>query len=212
MGPGEKKTWIIMRPLKAVIGQLESTLYDMQQLFLFYYEDKLRTESSSIFELFIVHSNPYQQIKDIFDGEKTPSKRWGFAGLKVLNLGRATEVVLETGATFLYPREVIKPLDYFVSHINDYQKSVNKSTSMGKENTIFGEEEIRLQSKKPGRKVDPWNPYAYEIIVNGDGSKEAWEDSFDYWCEMQGIIDPDKGNRSAFKKAMKRAEERDKKN
>ena len=70
--------------------------------------------------------------------------------------------------------------------------------------------EINLQTKPAGRKVDPWNPIAYEILI--DGNENAEKRAFKYWCKEQEIINPEKRERDAFKKAMKRAEKRRRRN
>lgn len=66
--------------------------------------------------------------------------------------------------------------------------------------------EINLQTKPAGRKIDPWNPLAYDILV--DGKEEASIRAFRFWCEKQAIKDPGNRERDAFKKAMKREEDR----
>ena len=66
--------------------------------------------------------------------------------------------------------------------------------------------EINLQSKPAGRKINPWNPVAYNILY--DGNDDAERRAFTHWCKEQGIINPQKPEREAFKKAMKREGER----
>ncbi len=71
---------------------------------------------------------------------------------------------------------------------------------------ITGIKEINLQAKPAGRKVDPWNPKAYDILI--DGKENAEIRAFDYWYKEQGICNPGRRDRDAFKKAMKRVEKR----
>jgi hypothetical protein len=65
---------------------------------------------------------------------------------------------------------------------------------------------INLQNKPAGRKVDPWNPIAFNIL--NDGNENSERRAFDYWCKEQGFVNPQRSEREAFKKAMKREEER----
>jgi hypothetical protein len=69
-----------------------------------------------------------------------------------------------------------------------------------------GIKEINLQTKPAGRKVYPCNPIAYDIL--SDGNENAEIRAFNYWCKEQGICDPGRRERDAFKKAMKRVEKR----
>jgi len=68
------------------------------------------------------------------------------------------------------------------------------------------QEQIILQRKKSGRPVHPENPIAWEMILKGNGSDNAWKRAFDYWCNEKRITNPNRRDRNAFKKAMKRRE------
>lgn len=65
---------------------------------------------------------------------------------------------------------------------------------------------INLQTKPAGRKVDHWNPIAFDIM--NDGKKDAQLRAYEYWCEQQKIKNPNRDDRKNFKKAMKREQER----
>ena len=69
---------------------------------------------------------------------------------------------------------------------------------------------IDLSTKPPGRKVDSWNISAWNIIVQGKGTKDAYKEAFAKWCEEKGISEgsSDRYDKKAFKMAMKRAEDR----
>lgn len=66
--------------------------------------------------------------------------------------------------------------------------------------------EISLKTKPAGRKIDPWNPVAFDIM--NDGKKDAQLRAYQYWCEQQKIKNPTRDDRKNFKKAMRREEER----
>jgi hypothetical protein len=177
MGPGETKTWIINKSYKVVMGQLESILYDLQRLFLFYYEDKRRTESSSIFELFVKRPPTYGHIKEYFLGEQvTPRKSWGFAGLKVMYFDQDTRVELETGAFFLDPDEVKAPLNYLITELDEYKKSI--------ENSISFREDITRKRRKGGPLGTPEEEKIAYVTgwenVQGNETQEAY-------CSRKGI-------------------------
>jgi hypothetical protein len=70
--------------------------------------------------------------------------------------------------------------------------------------------EINLQSKQAGRKINSWNPEAFDIM--NDGNEKAELRAFEFWCEKQSIPNPKRGDRDAFKKAMKRESERRRRN
>jgi hypothetical protein len=65
---------------------------------------------------------------------------------------------------------------------------------------------IDLQNKAAGRKVDPSNPIAFDIL--NDGNENSEKRAFEYWCSERGIENPSRGDRDAFKKAMHREHER----
>jgi len=61
---------------------------------------------------------------------------------------------------------------------------------------------IILQTKPAGRKVDKWNPAAFDILYNGEENSD--HRAFEYWCKEQGIPYPNARDKGAFKKAMGR--------
>jgi hypothetical protein len=65
---------------------------------------------------------------------------------------------------------------------------------------------VDVSRKPPGRKVDEWNPIAYDIL--NDGGENAKERAFTKWCEMRGLLKPGRNERKAFGKAMNREKER----
>lgn len=69
-----------------------------------------------------------------------------------------------------------------------------------------GKKKIVLQTKPAGRKVDEWNPRAFDIL--NDGKEDSELRAFTAWCEAQGITNSDKHERDAFKKAMDRERKR----
>lgn len=69
-----------------------------------------------------------------------------------------------------------------------------------------GKKKIVLQTKPAGRKVDEWNPRAFDILY--DGKENSDLRAFEYWCKEQGILYPDDRNKDAFKKAMEREDKR----
>lgn len=85
---------------------------------------------------------------------------------------------------------------------NDFGESSNDTK------TLNSDKEIVLQKRKPGRRPDPENDIAFEMIIEGKQTQKAWLKAFDYWCEEKGIYNPGSRDRDAFKKAMKRAEKR----
>lgn len=74
--------------------------------------------------------------------------------------------------------------------------------------TNLRERPLSLQRKAPGRPPDPENDEAFQIILRGKSTDEAYQRAFDYWCKARGIERPDRYDRGSFKKAMSRAEER----
>jgi len=69
---------------------------------------------------------------------------------------------------------------------------------------------VRLQTKPAGRGVDPWNEHAWNIIVDGKGTEQAWMDAYVSWCREKGIKkgQVDRYDNKAFKAAMSRAKKR----
>jgi len=66
--------------------------------------------------------------------------------------------------------------------------------------------QINLQTKPAGRKIDPCNPIAFDIMY--DGQPDSNLRAFEYWCKEKGIKNPTPEDRKNFKKAMRRERER----
>jgi len=65
---------------------------------------------------------------------------------------------------------------------------------------------IMLQTKRAGRKIDPWNKKTFDIL--NDGKENSDMRAFEYWCNAQGIMERTRYERDAFKKAMDRERKR----
>jgi len=74
--------------------------------------------------------------------------------------------------------------------------------------SISTDEQVKLQLKPPGRRPDPENEIAFRIILESSNKQDGQERAYQYWCDEKGIVEPQKRDRDAFKKAMKRAKER----
>lgn len=68
---------------------------------------------------------------------------------------------------------------------------------------------VNLGRSRPGRKVDAENIEAYQIVVSGYWSSDAYKQAFAIWCERRGIQHANKSDRNAFKKAMQRRKKHD---
>lgn len=63
---------------------------------------------------------------------------------------------------------------------------------------------VNLQRRPSGRPSDKSYDRAFQVILEGSGSDEAWQTAYNLYCDEQGIRNPDKGTQDAFRRAIKR--------
>ena len=63
-----------------------------------------------------------------------------------------------------------------------------------------GQRTIKLARRNAGRKPDKFYDRAYQLILDG----EAYEDVYTWYCNQEGIQNPNKYDRKRFKEAIKR--------
>ena len=139
-------------------------------------------------------------------------------------------IKISTGAPLLdktaYAQHEIKPASFFTLLNPDFENAfgcplvhpVNFLLPMFAPNENIADEWItptvpparkdtavtELRTKPAGRKPDPENEEACQMLIDGTDEKDV----FNFWGEKKGINDPKKRDRDAFKKAMNRAQER----